>query len=214
MPDGALAKVALKSNLVFLSEAWATWLTILMPVAAIGTTLAMLRFLWLVWPSFQADKEPKSFQGEHAWLLLVVAVIVNSWLLPGAAEWIPTKFTLAKLWLATWPLIIGGALAYIGNALQRKLQLHDKIIIPPGDMGLPFERLAKRVGRGFYASTRKNHTHPALMPQSQASTVFAVFASRLSLRLTRMEFALRQPTISGILLQAIVFAVVLVLAQT
>ena len=213
LTSGALAKVALKSNLVFLTEAWATWLTILMPVAAIGTTLAMLRFLWLVWPSRQADKEVTSFPGGRAWLLLVVAVIVNSWLLPGADEWIPTKFTLEKLWDATWPLILGGTLAYIGNALQRKLKLHDETIIAPGDMGILIERMAKRIASWVNPSARANLIVRALVPQAQAGGL-ASFVSRLIRRLIRLEYALRQPTVSGILLLTIIATVVLILAQT
>ncbi len=129
--SGALAKVALKSNITFLPEPVAVTLSILLPLAAVGTTLKMARFLWLTWPRSTAagEEDAGPALGSRSadsgagglwapWLFLVGAVLAGVWLLPGAWGWLPAKFTPQKLWLATWPLLVGAGLAVVAARLR------------------------------------------------------------------------------------------------
>jgi multicomponent Na+:H+ antiporter subunit D len=143
--SGALAKVALKSQLAFLEDAWATALGILLPLAAVGTTLLMARFLALVWPRRSTDAEPAERGLWLPWLSTVAAVLIGVWLLPGVLVWLPDKLSPQKLWLATWPLLVGGALAALGPWLRRRFAGDPSRWLPAGDVGVVLERLVARV---------------------------------------------------------------------
>jgi formate hydrogenlyase subunit 3/multisubunit Na+/H+ antiporter MnhD subunit len=147
LTSGALAKVALKSNLRFLSDGWAGVLGILLPLAAVGTTLLMVRLLVLVWSPKGDALEARSEGLWAPWLLLVAAVLVGVWLLPGSPDWLSKKLTPASLWLATWPLIAGGALALLGARLRRSLVTDPARWVPPGDIGAIAERWLRRIAR-------------------------------------------------------------------
>ena len=138
--SGALAKVALKSNLVFLPGGWASVLGVLLPLAAVGTTLKMTRFLWLTWPTRATAVEEESPGIWLPWLFLVAALLLGIWLLPGALDWLPAKLTPQKLWLATWPLLIGGGLAALGARLRPWFSDDPLRWLPPGDIGVVLEK--------------------------------------------------------------------------
>ncbi len=130
--SGAIAKLALKSNLQFLPGTWPSWLGAILPVAAVGTTLLMLRFLWLL---ATAPAKPSATRGVAVpWAVLVGAVVVGVWLFPGSWDLVPTKLSPAKLWLATWPLLAGGSLALLPILLRRLGFLAPPVTIPPGDV--------------------------------------------------------------------------------
>jgi formate hydrogenlyase subunit 3/multisubunit Na+/H+ antiporter MnhD subunit len=141
LTSGALAKVALKSNLVFLPDEWARALEIILPLAAVGTSAMMIRLLWLVWrPASDQPEHPA--EGQWApWLTLVAAVMAAAWLLPGAFDWLGVTLTPGKLWLATWPLFAGGLLVAIGATIRRRLKIDPSNWVPPGDVGVILGRL-------------------------------------------------------------------------
>jgi hydrogenase-4 component B len=140
--SGAVAKLALKSSIGILPGAWGDWLSMLLPLAATGTTLMMARFLWLVWPRPHAPTEPLAAGMWLPWAFLVVAVVAGVRLLPGTLAWLPATPTPTMLWKATWPLLLGGALAWLGVKLQARFQPRRARGIPAGDMAVWFERLA------------------------------------------------------------------------
>jgi formate hydrogenlyase subunit 3/multisubunit Na+/H+ antiporter MnhD subunit len=140
--SGAVAKLALKSNLAFLPPAWAGWLGVLLPLAATGTTLMMARFLWLLWPRTLGATEPLAAGTRLPWAMMVMAVVAGVWLLPGTLAWVPAKLTPAMLWKAAWPLLFGGALAWLGAKLQARFPARRHHGIPAGDMAVWFEKLA------------------------------------------------------------------------
>lgn len=140
--SGAVAKLALKSELAFLPDVWVRWVSFLLPLAAIGTTLLMARFLWLVWPRINAPAEPAAAGARLPWALLVSAVVVGVWLLPGVLTWASAKHNAATLWKAAWPLLFGGALAWVGAKLQARFQTRRVHGIPAGDIAAWFEKLA------------------------------------------------------------------------
>ncbi len=140
--SGAVAKLGLKSEIAFLPGAWVDWVGFLLPLAATGTTLMMARFLWLVWPRPHGATEPFAVGTRLPWAFLVAAVVVGVWLLPGTLTTVPAKLAPAMLWKATWPLLFGGALAWLGAKVQARFPASRAHGIPAGDMAVWFERLA------------------------------------------------------------------------
>ncbi len=138
--SGALAKLVLKSNLVFLPDGWTGVVRILLTLAAVGTTLKMTRFLWLAWPRSTNAPEDTPPGLWTPWLSLLAAVVLGVWLLPGALGWVPSKLTAEKLWLATWPLLLGAALAAIGAKMRRWMSRDPSHWLPAGDMGVLLEK--------------------------------------------------------------------------
>jgi len=143
--SGALAKVALKSNVAFLPGGWADVLGILLPLAAVGTALKMARFLWLTWPRHPHPAEEHAKGLWPPWLSLVGAMLLGVWLLPGALGLLPVKLTPEKLWLATWPLLVGGGLAVLGAWLRRWFSGDLTRWLPAGDLGVLLERPLARI---------------------------------------------------------------------
>jgi hypothetical protein len=143
--SGALAKVALKSQLSFLPGGWASVLGVLLALAAAGTALKMARFLQLTWPRRAPTADEHATGLWPPWLCLVAAVIGGVWLLPGALGWLPPKLTPQKLWLATWPLLVGGGLAALGAWLRRWFSGDPLRWLPAGDLGVLLERVVEAV---------------------------------------------------------------------
>lgn len=107
--SGFLAKSALKAALD-LPAPWPTLLAWLLPLAAIGTTLLMARLLWLLG---RGDAQLHPASGLAApWLALVGLGLALPWWFAavGAAE---SLETLAMLLAASWPVALGGGLAWL-----------------------------------------------------------------------------------------------------
>jgi formate hydrogenlyase subunit 3/multisubunit Na+/H+ antiporter MnhD subunit len=147
LTSGALAKLALKENVSLLPPGWAEATRLLLPLAAVGTTLKMIRFLWLVWPRAGAPDDGDDGRGIWSpWLALVAGTFIGIWLVPGALGLLPAKLTLEKIWLATWPLLAGGALAAAGAWISRRIAADPARWLPAGDVGVLLERLLARLG--------------------------------------------------------------------
>lgn len=178
--SGALAKTAMKVNLVFLPEGWALALGLLLPLAAAGTTLKMARFLWLIWPQPVHAAEAAAPGLRAPWMVLVSATLVGVWLLPGALEVLPLKLSPEKLWDAMWPLLLGAALAALGAWLRRWLSRDPSHWLPAGDLGVLIERLLARLPLGAPIEARSHGEHESDPDESSAQK-----ASRWSMRLKR-----------------------------
>jgi hydrogenase-4 component B len=210
--SGALAKVALKSNLVFLPAAWAQALSILLPLAVIGTTLKMIRFLWLTWPRRTASSSSDRAAGLWApWLLLVGAVLVGVWLLPGALGWVPAKLSPQKLWLATWPLIVGAGLAALGAWLQRSFSADPARWLPAGDVGVFLEKLAARLSllaptasNGSHGHEPDEHDEHGIKDDSRWATRLAVTSAGLD----GLEQRLRKGPVIGMLVLLLILLII------
>jgi formate hydrogenlyase subunit 3/multisubunit Na+/H+ antiporter MnhD subunit len=181
LTSGALAKVALKSNLGFLSAGWAGSLAILLPLAAVGTTLLMVRLLVLVWTP-AADRDHGSAAGLWApWVFLVGAVVAGVWLLPGSPDWLSKKLTPGSLWLATWPLVAGGVLAALVARLRGRRFAESTATLPPGDVGVLAGRWLATLARRFrsLAARPLRRTMKGLLPEaSAAETTLAALSRR------------------------------------
>ncbi|MBE0541863.1 MAG: NADH dehydrogenase [Verrucomicrobia bacterium] len=193
--SGAVAKLGLKSEIAFLPGAWVDWVSFLLPLAATGTTLMMARFLWLVWPRTNAATEPFAVGTRLPWAFLVVAVVVGVWLLPGTLAWVPEKLTPAMLWKAAWPLIFGGALAWLGAKVQARFPARRHHGIPAGDMVVWFERLAALLpGPGRLPA--EHHASGEDLEQSAPRDSNAIFARWRETAL-RIEQGVRNWSVAG-----------------
>jgi formate hydrogenlyase subunit 3/multisubunit Na+/H+ antiporter MnhD subunit len=169
--SGALAKVALKSNLAFLPEGWASVVGVLLALAAAGTALKMARFLRLTWPRRAAAVEEHGGGMWAPWLFLVGGVVLGVWLLPGALGWLPAKLTPQKLWLSTWPLLVGGGLAALGAWLRRWFSGDPSRWLPAGDVGVLLEKVVAAVRPRTRARPAPDHAHdPGEGPTAEGSS--------------------------------------------
>jgi hypothetical protein len=202
--SGAVAKLGLKSEIAFLPGAWVDCVSVLLPLAATGTTLMMARFLWLVWPRTNGPTEPLAAGTRLPWAFLVVAVVVGVWLLPGTLAWLPTKLTPAMLWKATWPLLFGGVLAWLGAKIQARFPGRRSHGIPAGDMAVWFEKLAGLLPRPKVTPAQEHHGHGEDVTMESTSGTARIFAL-LKEQALRLEQGLRGWSVVG-------FAILLLLA--
>jgi formate hydrogenlyase subunit 3/multisubunit Na+/H+ antiporter MnhD subunit len=112
LTSGAVAKAALKTATAALPGDWPALLGWLLPLAAVGTTLLMARFLWLMARNPATTKAiPRVMWG--AWLALNVGVAAVLFVWPAAASSVSDSFKSENLWVATWPVIAGAIVAAV-----------------------------------------------------------------------------------------------------
>lgn len=146
LTSGAVAKASLKSVTTALPGGWPALLDLLLPVAAVGTTLLMARYLWSDWHSPRTQKPiPRTMWG--AWLVLLgaVAVVLFAW--PAAAQAVADSVKPSSLWTATWPVAVGSMIAAVAAVSLRSLSLP---VFPPGDVLVLYETGV----RGLYRQLR------------------------------------------------------------
>jgi len=210
--SGALAKTALKTNVAFLPEGWATALGLLLPLAAAGTTLKMARFLWLTWPRPGHATESSARGLWLPWLGLVVAMLAGVWLLPGALEVLPKKLSAEKLWDALWPLLVGGALAVLGAGLRRWFSADPDHWLPAGDIGVFLEKLLARVGLLLPASAGSQEAHDHEGRTDETDSRWTAALATAGTRLAAAESSLRSSTVGGALLLLLIGLILFLLA--
>jgi formate hydrogenlyase subunit 3/multisubunit Na+/H+ antiporter MnhD subunit len=201
--SGAIAKLALKSNIDFLPGAWPVWLGILLPIAAAGTTLKMLRYLSLLWKSRRAAVADTATGLWAPWSFTIAAVLGGVWLLPGSWELLPTKLSPAKLWTATWPLLAGIALASVPVLARRLMRRKFGMEIPAGDVLVFGEALFARLPGGRAVQSIAATYARAL---ERARRRCSASAARLAESLRAMETGSRDWSVVGRLLVAVVGA--------
>ena len=149
LTSGALAKAWLKDGLDFAPTPWASWLKILLPLAALGTTLLMGRFLWVLRMAGQQHDQ----HDQHAtavglvlpWGILVMNVALTIWLYvpEDVAEALRTTITFAT----TWPVIVGTIMVagvWWRHAAQPfSFPWH----LPPGDILVLWDWAVQRIAR-------------------------------------------------------------------
>jgi formate hydrogenlyase subunit 3/multisubunit Na+/H+ antiporter MnhD subunit len=211
--SGGLAKVAIKSNIAFLPGGWADVLGILLPLAAVGTALKMARFLWLTWPGHPHPAEEHAKGLWPPWLCLVGAVLVGAWLLPGALGSLPVKLTPAKLWLATWPLLVGGGLAMLGAWLRRWFSGDLTRWLPAGDLGVLLERPLARVQLRMSGRPVPDHADGHGGGSAEKDLRGAARLAAVGGRLARIEDSLRAWPVAGAALLLLIGVILWLLAQ-
>jgi formate hydrogenlyase subunit 3/multisubunit Na+/H+ antiporter MnhD subunit len=150
LTTGALAKSALKEGVYIGPEAWSAWLDWLLPVAAIGTTVLMGRFLWIIWRSELGHVEHGQFRGLGIpWGVLVVLSFPIVWLVP---SWYGLEISASvalepgNLWTSTWPVLIGGTILFlIWWRIAKTTREVSPVRIPAGDLLIPLEWALARI---------------------------------------------------------------------
>ena len=143
LTSGFVAKAAMKEAVATIGAPWASRLTTALTVAAIGTTLLIARVLVLLARPNEADRRAQrpSAAGERSlvagWALLLVATAVATWTVP--ARWstdVPAPAVYpSALVAATWPVLVGTALAWATTLLARRRRTEPGTPwIPAGDL--------------------------------------------------------------------------------
>jgi formate hydrogenlyase subunit 3/multisubunit Na+/H+ antiporter MnhD subunit len=146
LTSGMPAKALLKEAVYFSAEPWAALLLTLLPIAAAGTMLLMIRFLTLAWPRTRGD-EPVPVGLLLPWGLLLLGVALLAWIefaAEPAQERTPV-IPVADIWSYTWPLGIGAALAFLAGKVAW-WRGHE---VPAGDILAPLERMVNRLNQAW-----------------------------------------------------------------
>jgi multicomponent K+:H+ antiporter subunit A len=133
---GAVGKSSLKYSLAVLPDPWMTLLDVVLPLAAVGTTLLMARFLYLIWPATPSPAKRPARTVLGAWCALLLLVLCAVWLIPTTADF----KTGARLLLETitytnvWPVGLASLLAWSGWRACGKRGVLQRLAIPAGDL--------------------------------------------------------------------------------
>ena len=104
--SGAIAKMALKLPLEEFQGFWIDGLKLLLSAAAVGTTLLMARFLFIVTrPSSAHGQTPLGIWFSWAFTVLLTAATV--WLLPEIRQVANMTLQPQALWQSLWPVVTG-----------------------------------------------------------------------------------------------------------
>lgn len=145
LTSGAIAKTSLKATTELLPTAWKSGLEWPLALGAVGTTLLMVRFLWLLWHAPQKEKKvPLLMWGTWGALLLLVAGLLFLW--PAAHTAVVESLAPDKWWSASWPILLGLALS--GMAARWWPAERTLPLVPPGDVLLPLSGALTFLQRG------------------------------------------------------------------
>lgn len=130
LTSGALAKAELK---IAVATTGGNWLAFPLSLAAVGTTLVMLRTLYLARHAAHAHAPNAGMWG--GWWLLVGGCAAAIWCLPQAGG--SFLVSLGEWTNTLWPILLGVGLAIIGWRAHWSIE---RISIPPGDLLVPLLR--------------------------------------------------------------------------
>jgi formate hydrogenlyase subunit 3/multisubunit Na+/H+ antiporter MnhD subunit len=130
LTSGAAAKLALKDVAVALPIFWSTWVNGLLPLAAVGTTLLMGRFLLLLYFSAEDHGARPTPLLWVPWAALLVGGLSLSWYF--AAHSGAETFIKTPSFSTLWPVLVGALLSWVAWR-QRAMLAPIVVRIPPGD---------------------------------------------------------------------------------
>jgi formate hydrogenlyase subunit 3/multisubunit Na+/H+ antiporter MnhD subunit len=143
LTSGWIAKRAAKDAVDLLPGATAGPLTIVLSLAAVGTTVLMTRLVWLVREPARASSASRA--GFYPWTASVIVMAIGNWLLPTVVPMpsAPVPFTRSGVWDGLWPVLLGLALS-AGSWWLRRLRTATAWSafppIAPGDLLVVVER--------------------------------------------------------------------------
>ncbi len=208
LTSGALAKASLKGYVGLAAEPWPGVLDVLLPVAAVGTTALMGRFLFLLWQGRAQVREEQVGLGP-IWAALVLLVGISVWLVPGHEKALAKTLSVGGLWGSFWPVGLGALLAWIVALWARHGRLPLRWDLPPGDVLVIYEGLAGRLagiwGRlvGFLTFYQQALPGKARGCFSKPKGYLGPFAE--------IEGRLRGLTVAGVLLLVLLLGILLLL---
>jgi formate hydrogenlyase subunit 3/multisubunit Na+/H+ antiporter MnhD subunit len=150
LTTGSMAKAALKAGVYDGPEGWLIWLEWLLPLAAVGTTALMARFLWIIWRVELASEPERQTRGLWLpWAGLIATGFFVVWAAPayfGLPVSAGDAFTGESLWTSAWPVGLGLALAagawwIVTHSPARR----GPVVVPAGDLLVPVEWAYRRL---------------------------------------------------------------------
>jgi formate hydrogenlyase subunit 3/multisubunit Na+/H+ antiporter MnhD subunit len=171
LTSGAVAKIVLKEATALAPGGWHDGLETILPLAAVGTTLLVARFLYLVATreTLQGDAAPAPPRplAVLAWAFLLAAVASALWLWPSEAVRYAAEKSLTAhyLWLALWPVVAGIALAALAWA-ARSVSRRFVGLVPPGDAYASALVRADRIVERRDEQVRTTPPSPAATPSA------------------------------------------------
>jgi cytochrome bd-type quinol oxidase subunit 2 len=141
--SGAVAKIALKSPLNAFQGSWVHNLNLLLYLAAIGTTLLLARFLFVITRPSSVHDRPR-FGMRLSWTFTILLTAAVVWLLPVAQKAASKTLQLPALWQALWPVAAGiliSGTVWLRSVRKKRLPA---LSIPQGDLLYIFSYLYRR----------------------------------------------------------------------
>lgn len=156
--SGAAAKVGLKTVTAMAPSAWTGVLETFLPLAAIGTTVLMGRFLFLAWPRpiLQSSCLLPGLWWPWTLLLVSVALSVFVWPWDGSMTSLHHVLSRKESWKALWPVGIGALVAYGVWGWVRWGRWRSGWQIPAGDLLMPLCGMIENVRQRWYTSVITN----------------------------------------------------------
>lgn len=205
--SGALAKTALKSATGALPPAWADALAVLLPLAAIGTTLLMARFLILAWPR-ESDEGHLNAGLVVPWGLLLAAVALTFYLWSVVVQPAGIGSDPSAAWTAAWPVLVGAVLGLSGWKWGRGWS--SRVPIPAGDLLALVEAAASWL-RCYSPALATTATDPAAPHSAGKVPGWLATGNRLASQLRRGEAGMQRWSVSGVVFLSIGATLVLLL---
>jgi formate hydrogenlyase subunit 3/multisubunit Na+/H+ antiporter MnhD subunit len=135
--SGAVAKIALKLPLKDVQDSWVYALNLLLPLAAIGTTVLMARFIFIVTKRSSIHGRPR-FGMWLPWSLTVLLTATVIWLLPASRKAVIDALQPISVWQALWPVAVGlsmSGIVWFRGTGKKRLPVP---AIPQGDILFAF----------------------------------------------------------------------------
>jgi multicomponent Na+:H+ antiporter subunit D len=191
--SGAVAKIALKSPLNEVQGSWVYGLNLLLPLAAIGTTLLMARFLFVITRHASVHDRPR-FGMWLSWTFTILLAATVVWVLPVAQKATSKTLQFASLWQALWPVAAGVLISgtvWLRSVRKKRLPA---LSIPQGDLLYVFSYLyrlfldlsskrSRQIQRSMYSALKNIQNN---RPELQAIRKLPVW---LENRLTEWQIA-------------------------
>lgn len=206
LTSGAIAKVALKGVAGSATQPWAGALDTLLPLAALGTTLLVARFLVLVVSAPAGDSGRSRRAPIGAFAVLIAAVLGALWVIsPEEARYFAHKsLTAPYVWLLTWPVLAGSVVAAVVVIVRRRMQASGGPVVPPGDIWAPV------IDRADAAWLRFGERVASQSPPAERPRTSQPFAERLDAIVRAERVLLAWPvasaTVIGLALAALALA--------
>ena len=206
--SGAVAKLGLKSLTHVLPAPWPEWVAVLLSVIAVGTTLLMIRFLYLARP--KGTDSPRLQTGLCLpWIVLVTVVVFGTWLWGEANSAALQTLSVSKFWQALWPAGLAVIISWAAWTLRRKTNIKPAFRIPAGDILVAAEWLAGKLGPTWLHSGDRLRQHPGenALDRGGSPAGLGIFDRSGSL-----ENRLRRWQIFGVLFVVMALAIAFILA--
>jgi hypothetical protein len=150
LTSGALAKQALTNAAGLLPDPWQDRLAWALSLAAVGTAVLLSRFLYLAWhEALRAAPGTPGRGMAYGWGLALFGMLSLAWALfpETAREFLGHALEPSVLWSELWPPLGGMVLALLFGFRFRRYAP----AIPAGDLLVPVERWASRLGQAWAA---------------------------------------------------------------